>query len=60
MKVVKLLRCDYAAQERLSLQMLSWAQTHADDICFPAHQPRVSTARCKRISNAPKFVHDLL
>lgn len=43
MKVVKLLRCDYASQERPTLQILPRAQTHANDICFPVHRPHIST-----------------
>lgn len=45
MEVVKLFWGDYTAQERPAPQMLPRTKTHADDICFPAHQP----AGCEHI-----------
>jgi hypothetical protein len=54
MKVVKLLRCDYTTQERPILQILPRAQTHANDICFPVHRPRMSTPHHNVVVHAIK------
>jgi hypothetical protein len=60
MEMVKLFRFNYTTQERLALQMFPRAQTHADNVRFPANRIGASVKDTCQVLDAPEFIHNLL